>query len=102
MMKVNEIFESFQFEGSRSGTWNTFIRFSGCNRHCDFCDTDHSSFYNVSPKEVAEQVKTKNVILTGGEPLFQPEFELVELTELLQDANKYVAMETNGDLIGFS
>ena len=102
MMKVNEIFESFQFEGSRSGTLNTFIRFSGCNRRCDFCDTEHEEYTEYSPYQIVDIIKrmsSPNVILTGGEPLYQNQNELVTLVELLQEEDIFISMETNGDFL---
>jgi len=102
-MKVNEIFESFQFEGSRSGTLNVYIRFSGCNRQCSFCDTQHQKYVEMSPQQIVDEVlkkyKAQNVILTGGEPLLQPEYDMVNLIETLKSYNIFIAMESNGDLV---
>jgi 7-carboxy-7-deazaguanine synthase len=71
MRKINEIFYSLQGEGFHTGTPAVFIRFSGCNLHCPFCDTQHENGVMMTDEEIlAEVVKypAKMVILTGGEP----------------------------------
>ena len=72
MWKVNEIFHSLQGEGFNTGTASVFIRLSGCNLHCTFCDTRHESGMMMSLPEVVEQVmqypKAPLIVLTGGEP----------------------------------
>lgn len=95
-MKVNEIFYSLQGEGLYSGTPAVFVRFSGCNLKCPFCDTRHENGTEMSESEIVEAVKAypaKHVVITGGEPSLQ-------LTEILVDAlhaaHKTVAVETNG------
>lgn len=95
-MRVNEIFYSLQGEGYHTGTPATFIRFSGCNLKCPFCDTDFSEYTEMSEDEIVEEV-CKNpatlVVITGGEPSLQLTFSLVDKLHL---AKKYVAVETNG------
>lgn len=97
-MKVNEIFYSLQGEGYHSGMPAAFIRFSGCNLHCPFCDTQHESGVEMTEEEIVAEVKrypAQLVVVTGGEPALQ-------LTESLVDAlhgiGKTVAVETNGTL----
>ncbi len=98
MMKVNEIFYSLQGEGYHSGTSAVFVRFSGCNLRCPFCDTQHEEGIEMSEAEIVEAVKTypaSLVVVTGGEPAMQ----LMEgLVDALHAAGKYVSVETNGTL----
>lgn len=97
-MKVNEIFYSLQGEGYHSGTPAVFVRFSGCNLRCPFCDTQHEEGIEMSEAEIVEAVKTypaSLVVVTGGEPAMQ----LTEgLVDALHAAGKYVSVETNGTL----
>lgn len=95
-MKVNEIFYSLQGEGYYSGTPAVFIRLSGCNLRCPFCDTQHESGVAMTEDEIAcEVVKypARHVVVTGGEPALQLTASLVGK---LHDLGKYVAVETNG------
>ena len=96
MKKINEIFYSLQGEGRNTGRAAVFIRFSGCNLKCPFCDTQHQSGTLMTDEMIIEQAKkypTDLVVLTGGEPsLFVDEAFLNKL----HDAGFYVAMETNG------
>lgn len=71
MKKINEIFYSLQGEGFHVGTPAVFVRFSGCNLKCEFCDTHHEEGVMMSDEEIVEKVcqyPCKTVILTGGEP----------------------------------
>lgn len=95
-MVVNEIFYSLQGEGFYSGTPSVFIRFSGCNLQCPFCDTQHQQGRTMSEDEVVEEVgkyKGRHVVITGGEPSLQLTASLVDK---LHAIGKYVAIETNG------
>lgn len=93
---VNEIFYSLQGEGFYTGTPAIFIRFSGCNLRCAFCDTDHSKSGRMTVSEIMDAIApypARHVVLTGGEPsLFVDEALLSRLHAL----GKYVAIETNG------
>lgn len=92
--KINEIFYSLQGEGFYTGTPSVFVRFSGCNLRCPFCDTDHNQGVMMTADEIAAAVNAfpaSHVVLTGGEPsLFVDD----ELTAALQ--GHFIAMETNG------
>lgn len=96
-----EIFYSLQGEGARTGCPAVFVRLSGCNLHCKWCDTKHSWAPGVelSPQQLAERIRSYNspgLVLTGGEPLLQAA-ELEQLLALLP-ADMYVEVETNGTL----
>ena len=96
--KINEIFYSLQGEGAFTGTPMAFVRLSGCNRKCSFCDTDFDSFRLMTVAEIVKAVEsfpTRYVVLTGGEPLLQVDDELVRA---LHDANFRIHVETNGTL----
>ncbi len=98
-MKINEIFYSLQGEGCHAGRAGVFVRFSGCNLKCPFCDTDFRSFTEMSEDEIVEAVKatdegdSKFVVITGGEPTLQLTNSLLQK---LHTAGYYVAMESNG------
>jgi organic radical activating enzyme len=98
MYKINEIFHSLQGEGFHSGTPAVFVRFSGCNLRCAFCDTQHQAGEMLSLQEIVDEVnKYPNaplLVLTGGEPsLFIDE---AFVAELKQKTHKTIAIETNG------
>ena len=96
MKRINEIFYSLQGEGRNAGRAATFIRFSGCNLRCPFCDTKHQDGKIMSDKEIIEEIKqysTNLVILTGGEPTL---FIDDELLNKIHAIGKEIAIETNG------
>ena len=96
MRKINEIFYSLQGEGFHTGTPALFIRFSGCNLKCSFCDTQHEAGTFMSDEEIirqAAQCPARMVILTGGEPSLWIDDELISR---LHAIGKYVCIETNG------
>lgn len=95
-MIVNEIFYSLQGEGFFTGTPSLFIRFSGCNLQCDFCDTQHQSGTQLTEEQIAEEAAhcpAAHVVITGGEPSLQLTESLVNH---LHHLGKFVAIETNG------
>ena len=97
-MRVNEIFYSIQGEGAHTGTPCVFIRLSGCNLKCPFCDTDFKDYKEMDEYEIVDAVcelsdKCNNVVITGGEPTI---VDTTSLIDLLQENGYYVAMESNG------
>lgn len=97
MYRVNEIFYSLQGEGFWTGTPMVFVRLSGCNLQCPFCDTDHRAGRPMTAEELVQAVRAegpcKRVCLTGGEPLLQLDRELVDA---LHRAGYTLHLETNG------
>ena len=98
MYRINEIFHSLQGEGYHSGTPAVFVRFSGCNLRCAFCDTQHQEGAMFSLQEIVDEVNrfpdAPLLVLTGGEPsLFIDE---AFVAELKQKTHKQIAIETNG------
>ena len=96
MRKINEIFYSLQGEGFHTGTPAVFIRFSGCNLRCPFCDTRHEEGTLMSDEQLIEALAAypcRMVILTGGEPSLWIDEALIER---LHQAGKYICIETNG------
>ena len=99
MLEVTEIYKSIQGESTYMGRACVFVRLTGCNLRCVWCDTTHA-FYdgkNLSIEQIIDQVKsysTNLVEITGGEPLLQKEvFPLMK--SLLK--NKFqVMLETSG------
>lgn len=102
-MKVVEKFVSINGEGTRAGELAVFIRFKGCNLRCTYCDTMWANeagcdFTEMTPAEIHAYIRetgVKNVTLTGGEPLLQPEMPEL-LRELMADESLRVEIETNG------
>mgnify|MGYP005863094905 CR=1 FL=1 len=95
--KINEIFYSIQGEGYNTGVASVFIRFSGCNLSCDFCDTWHIDYTEMDKEEIFAAISVypcKNILLTGGEPTYQT--ELAKLVKFFKDNGYRIAMETNG------
>ena len=100
-MFIAELFESIQGEGRYVGVASVFLRTSGCNLRCWFCDTPETSWLPRGQRLSLEDV-TKSLlesdcdhaVLTGGEPFLVP--ELVPLTESLRAAGKVITIETAG------
>ncbi|MDE7081372.1 MAG: 7-carboxy-7-deazaguanine synthase QueE [Muribaculaceae bacterium] len=93
---INEIFYSLQGEGYHAGEAATFVRFSGCNLRCPFCDTRHQEGVRMSVDGIMDAVRrnpSRLVVITGGEPSLHVDSALLAA---LHEAGKYVAIETNG------
>ena len=116
-LPLNELFQTVQGEGSRTGTPSTFVRLQGCNVGCPWCDTKNtwhmidqapldavldkresdSRFAWVESGDLVARI-TKNsnarhVVITGGEPC---QYDLTQVTDLLIDAGRSVQIETSG------
>ncbi|MGY8701308.1 MAG: 7-carboxy-7-deazaguanine synthase QueE [Candidatus Poseidoniales archaeon] len=95
---VVEIFNSVQGEGYHAGITSIFIRFGRCNLACEWCDTDFSKWDDMTVADilgVISKFPAKNVILTGGEPMLQ---ELWPLVNCLRKKGKHIAIESNGSI----
>ena len=102
-MQVAEIFRSVQGEGFLTGTESAFVRTSGCNLRCWFCDTPYASWKpegeDLPVEEIAarvEQVDRPHVVITGGEPMLFA--ELIPLCGLLRRSHRHITIETAGTL----
>ena len=97
-MRVNEIFYSLQGEGFHTGTASVFVRLSGCNLRCHFCDTRHESGEEMSVQQIVDAVnrwqQAPLLVLTGGEPSLWIDEAFV--TALKSQTGKMIAIETNG------
>jgi 7-carboxy-7-deazaguanine synthase len=100
-MKVNEIFYSIQGEGALAGVPSIFLRLTGCNLRCSFCDTTYAykQGTEMSIQEILAEIKKFNcttVCLTGGEPLLQK--DAPKLIECLLQKKYKICLETNGSI----
>lgn len=96
MYRINEIFYSIQGEGFWTGTPMIFIRFSGCNLECSYCDTNHWSYTEYDIRKILLEIDrypSARICLTGGEPTLQ---NLEPLIEALHKNHYLVHIETNG------
>ena len=100
-MKLAELFYSVQGEGKLTGVPSVFVRASGCNLRCVWCDTPYASWNpegeEVPVNEIARRVQAfpaRHVVLTGGEPMIMP--DVAELAESLAAEAKHITVETAG------
>lgn len=100
-MLISEIFYSVQGEGTLVGTPSVFVRTSGCNLRCRWCDTPYASWRpegtEMSVDEILAAVlahPTRFVVVTGGEPMIAK--AMPELLARLRDAGKHITIETAG------
>ncbi|MEM1582972.1 MAG: 7-carboxy-7-deazaguanine synthase QueE, partial [Candidatus Bathyarchaeia archaeon] len=88
-MKISEIFFSIEGEGIEIGRPEVFVRLSGCNLRCSWCDTKYAlkNGKEMSIEEIIQEIgkyPCKNISITGGEPLLQRK-ELLELVKRLKN-----------------
>jgi 7-carboxy-7-deazaguanine synthase len=123
-MRIAEIFRSLQGEGRLTGVESIFVRTSGCNLRCGYCDTPYASWKpdgeelpvseildrverlrqsprptfleNIAPLPLAERNEVRHIVLTGGEPMLVG--ELVPLTARLRERGWHITIETAGTL----
>ena len=100
-MKIAELFYSLQGEGSLVGVPSFFIRTSGCNLRCAWCDTPYTSWNPEGAEMTLDAIMTeagrhrgRHAVVTGGEPMIAP--EIVELTARLREAGMHITIETAG------
>jgi 7-carboxy-7-deazaguanine synthase len=101
-MRIAEIFYSVQGEGSLVGVPSVFVRASGCNLRCSWCDTPYTSWKpegsDFSIGEIVDRVgefaAAKHVVLTGGEPMIAA--GIVELSQRLRERGMHITVETAG------
>lgn len=99
-MLISEIFYSLQGEGELTGVPSIFVRTSGCNLRCNWCDTPYASWApegrTLSVDEIVREVRAfataRHVVLTGGEPMIAPEIH--ELAFQLQESGYHITIET--------
>ncbi len=101
MLRIAETFSSRQGEGKLTGTDSFFVRTSGCNLRCWFCDTPYASWNPqgemVSVEAIVDAAvasQFRHVVLTGGEPLLPPESTL--LCGLFREAGMHITIESAG------
>ena len=102
-MQVTEIFKSIQGESTYAGLPCVFVRLTGCNLRCSWCDSEYTftGGHRMSLEEIVEEVEGLNpgrglVEITGGEPMLQ-EREVVSLMQHLLDEGYTVLLETSGE-----
>jgi 7-carboxy-7-deazaguanine synthase len=100
-LKIAELFYSLQGEGSLVGVPSVFIRSSGCDLRCAWCDTPYTSWQpegtDLDLDQIVDEVRAhpaRHVVITGGEPMIQP--EIVPLTERLRALPVHITIETAG------
>ncbi len=100
-MKIAEIFYSIQGEGTLLGVPSVFVRTSGCNLRCVWCDTPYTSWSpegdDLSVDRIVERVAefpARHVVITGGEPMIAPQIQ--QLSRSLRERELHITIETAG------
>lgn len=103
MLRIAEIFQSVQGEGLLTGVDSVFLRTSGCNLRCVWCDTDYASWQPEGPvrhsqcviDEVSEY-EVEHIVITGGEPMLPR--DIVPVTQGLKSRGHHITIETAGTI----
>ncbi len=99
-MLISELFYSIQGEGKLTGQPSLFIRTSGCNLRCNWCDTGYASWEpsgdEMSVDDIIEKVTSSHVVVTGGEPMIAKDIHL--LCEKLKTTRAHITIETAGTI----
>jgi 7-carboxy-7-deazaguanine synthase len=100
-LRIAELYASLQGEGLLTGTPSVFVRASGCNLRCWFCDTPYTSWSpegaDRSLDSLVEEVNrngSEHVVITGGEPMLAA--DMPDLTRMLKDYGRFITIETAG------
>jgi 7-carboxy-7-deazaguanine synthase len=100
-LRIAEIFHSIQGEGSLVGVPSVFVRTSGCNLRCAWCDTPYTSWHPEGDDWTVDRIlaavdayPARHVVVTGGEPMIAR--EIVELTRGLRARGRHITIETAG------
>ena len=100
-MKIAELFYSLQGEGALVGVPSVFVRTSGCNLRCAWCDTPYTSWQpegaELSLSQIVDEVRAhpaRHVVVTGGEPMIAP--DIIPLTQRLHALGLHITIETAG------
>ncbi len=103
-MLISELFYSVQGEGMLTGVPSVFVRTSGCNLRCRWCDTPYASWQpegqQMTPAAILAEVgkfPARHVVLTGGEPMIAP--GMAELASLLREQGYHITIETAGTVL---
>lgn len=100
-MKIAELFFSIQGEGKLAGVPSVFVRASGCNLRCTWCDTPYASWNPEGDEQTVDEIVSRvrgfparHVVLTGGEPMIMP--DIAPLCEALKREQYHITIETAG------
>jgi 7-carboxy-7-deazaguanine synthase len=98
-MRISELFHSIQGEGKLTGMPSVFVRASGCNLRCTWCDTPYASWHPEGDdwpiSRIVDEVarfSCRHVVLTGGEPVIMP--DIAELCDALRARQHHLTIET--------
>src|SRR2546421_2517051 len=98
-MKLSELFYSIQGEGKLTGVPSVFVRASGCNLRCTWCDTPYASWHPEGEDVPVEQIvrriaeyPARHVVVTGGEPMIMP--DIAPLCAALKARGNHITIET--------